>query len=186
MKDIVKSINNVLKKLKFNEQKIIANNISERTITHKMAEYLQLEFTDYDVDCEYNRNYEVGKDEPKFVYTLKNEVRDKYRKAGITEENMQSFAEEVTTYPDIIVHQRLTNKKNLLVIEVKKNNNNSNWEMDDFKLKWFTTQRENDGYGYKLGLHITLYVQEKWKNPTLNWYRNGKLDEELNMSYNNS
>jgi hypothetical protein len=34
---------------------LIQNNVSERAITHKLAEYLQKEFPEYKVDCEYNR-----------------------------------------------------------------------------------------------------------------------------------
>ena len=29
---------------------------NERSITHKLAEYLQAQFQDWNVDCEYNRN----------------------------------------------------------------------------------------------------------------------------------
>jgi len=29
--------------------------VNERTITHRLAMYLQEEFEDWDVDCEYNR-----------------------------------------------------------------------------------------------------------------------------------
>ncbi len=35
---------------------LLANNLSERSITHKLAEHLQDLFTEWDVDCEFNTN----------------------------------------------------------------------------------------------------------------------------------
>lgn len=35
---------------------LLANNLSERSITHKLAEYYQDIFHEWNVDCEYNRN----------------------------------------------------------------------------------------------------------------------------------
>ena len=34
---------------------------NERSLTHKLAEYLQGEFPDWDVDCEYNRDGDTPK-----------------------------------------------------------------------------------------------------------------------------
>src|SRR4051794_23576172 len=39
---------------------LLQNDVSERAITHKLAEYLQFRFPKMYVDCEYNRNYENG------------------------------------------------------------------------------------------------------------------------------
>lgn len=36
------------------ERYLLENNANERSLTHKLAEYLNLEFQDFDVDCEYN------------------------------------------------------------------------------------------------------------------------------------
>lgn len=35
---------------------LLENNLNERTITHKLAEYYQILFRNWDVDCEYNKN----------------------------------------------------------------------------------------------------------------------------------
>ena len=37
------------------EGDLLQLNANERSITHKLAEYLQREFSDWNVDCEYNR-----------------------------------------------------------------------------------------------------------------------------------
>jgi hypothetical protein len=34
---------------------LLEKDVNERSITHKLAEYMQQEFKDWDVDCEYNR-----------------------------------------------------------------------------------------------------------------------------------
>ena len=69
---------------------LLQRNVNERSITHKLAEYLQRQFEGLKVDCEYNRR---GKD-PK---TLQKRI-----------------------FPDIIVHDRGDSDNNRLVIEVKK------------------------------------------------------------------
>ncbi len=181
--DVEKAIKSALSKLKDNEQKIIANNTSERAITHKLAEYLQLEFPLYNVDCEYNRNYEEGKDKPKYVRIISEEVKGKLNQILNQEEhnaeNILSFCKQVTSYPDIIVHERLTNSNNLLAIEVKKDNNNTDWEIDHQKLRGLTMKKEYGGYGYHFGLHITIFIQDDWREPTLKWYENGDIPESI-------
>jgi len=71
---------------------------------------------------------------------------------------------EVSVYPDIIVHKRRVNKFNLLIIEVKKMNssNTSEIEKDIFKLKQYTSQ-SRDGLNYKYGVFIGFYTCEKVK-----------------------
>lgn len=61
-----KLINLCLEEIYNNDFALIFNNVSERAITHKLAEYLQKRFKGYNVDCEYNRNYERGRYEPKY------------------------------------------------------------------------------------------------------------------------
>ena len=44
-----------------NERILLENNLSERCIAHKFAEYLKGNFEDFIVDCEYNRNIDIEK-----------------------------------------------------------------------------------------------------------------------------
>lgn len=80
---------------------LLRNNANERSITHKLATYLQDEFPEWDVDCEYNRN----------------QIETK-RLKHIAPPSAQD-TDAHTVYPDIIVHRRETND-NLLIIEAKK------------------------------------------------------------------
>ena len=42
----------------------------ERSIAHKLAEHLQIEFPDWHVDCKYNRNKLVKKNYSLFILIL--------------------------------------------------------------------------------------------------------------------
>ena len=79
---------------------------NERSMTAKIAAYLQTEFRDlWDVDCEYNRD---GEHLPERVYHLVHQIS-----------NDDEFGR--TVYPDIIVHRRGKRvhgeHRNLLVID---------------------------------------------------------------------
>jgi len=77
--------------------------VNERSITHKLAEYLQWQFPYWHVDCEYNRREEKKKK-----------------------------LEEERVFPDIIVHRRRTGH-NLLVIEVKKGGGSSKEDINKLR-----------------------------------------------------
>jgi hypothetical protein len=85
-----------------NDRILFEFDVNERTLTHKLAEYLQQEFPEYNVDCEYNRNLSN-------IKTLKLP----------NSPNPWDDTEARTVFPDIIVHRRGTNT-NILVIEAKK------------------------------------------------------------------
>ena len=89
---------------------LLRNDSDEWSISHKLAEYLQTQFSDWHVDVEYNRD--------------KNQVKE------LNNENV---------HPDIIVHIRDTDN-NLLVIEVKKSNNLKLIDDDRKRLIKFTSQ----------------------------------------------
>ncbi len=98
-----------------NDSYLFCVNANERSITHKFAEYLQFEFPEYNVDCEYNRN-------------------------GLDTKKLQSFKKEISTddtdaasvFPDIIIHHRGTNN-NLAVIEAKKSMGNDDQKLLSYK-----------------------------------------------------
>jgi hypothetical protein len=120
-----------------NDQLLITNKASERSITHKLAEYIKPLFSEWHVDCEYNR---LGFGLPK------------------------SLPDQATSYPDIIIHQR-TAKANLLVIEAKSIHSHNNTGTDDRKkIKAYI---EDSRYQYRFGLWICFYdelanVVMKW------------------------
>src|ERR1041384_2959621 len=111
---------------------LLQNNVNERSISHKLAEYLQSEFEDWNVDCEYNRNHDARKE----IY-LQGE-------AGSLNDT-----DARTVFPDIIVHRRNTDD-NLLVIEIKKSTSTVSSDFDKRKLQAFTSAP----FYYQFGLFL--------------------------------
>lgn len=109
---------------------------NERSLTHKSACYLQNHMSDWEVDCEYNRD---GHD-------LKELHLPRYRP-----DDEDSNAS--TVYPDVIVHKRDTDQ-NILVIEFKKTSNPRGRNNDYIKLREFKVQ-----LGYQNALFIELSVR---------------------------
>ena len=112
--DLFKAISEFLLKECF----LLKHDINERSITHKLAEYVQKYFSDYNVDCEYNRMPEKsnnnGEAETKFIP----------KELHLNVSKISSDDDKGTTvYPDIIIHKRGSNDSNLIVIEVKKEAN---------------------------------------------------------------
>ncbi len=111
---------------------LLNEGLQERAITHKLAFYLQDEFPEWHVDCEYDHDEDVRK-------------RLRLPREG-----------EKDVLPDIIVHRRGTDAHNLLVMEVKKTSNReSNGVTDTEKLRAF-----KDQLGYRYGFFLSLRVGE--------------------------
>ena len=53
--DIEGIVKSSLQKLRRLDKHLLDININERSITHKLAEYLKEYFPEFNVDCEYNR-----------------------------------------------------------------------------------------------------------------------------------
>jgi hypothetical protein len=138
-----------------NDRDLLDRNVNERSVTHKLGEYLQKQFDFYKVDCEYNRI----EDNPKrYSRSLNTNIAwdDKEGK---------------TIFPDIIVHKRGSNAlgDNLLVIEVKKTTNSVGRDFDTEKLKYFTDPDEK--YNYQFGVFIE-YDGNNFCEPE--WYLHGE------------
>ena len=114
-----------------NDAFLLENNANERSVSHKLAEYLQMQFPDWNVDCEYNRSEDM-------IKKLK----------GIDECRGN---ESDIVYPDIIIHKRNTHE-NLLIVEIK--TGSKNHECDIAKLKLFTGSE----YQYDFGLFIKFKI----------------------------
>lgn len=107
---------------------------NERSLTHKLAEHLQAEFLDWDVDCEYNRDGHESKRLNLLVATVSTDD-----------------TEGKTVFPDVIVHHRNTHD-NLVVIEAKKNTTASTGN-DETKLKEYKSQ-----LGYRFAFAVVFPV----------------------------
>ena len=114
-----------LEKLQSEDRYLIENGVNERSISHKLAEYLQVEFPDYNVECEYSRDGSY----PKKLELPIDQDRPDWDDTAAR-----------TVYPDVIVHKRGKQDENLLVIEIKKESNPMGANFDNQKLKAFVDQ----------------------------------------------
>ena len=121
----------VLNRLMEADQYLLEIDVNERSITHRLAIYLQEIFDDWHVDCEYNRD---GND-PKELYFPSDpgDVAD---------------TDARTVFPDIIIHERGTGN-NYVVIEVKKSTSVVGGEWDREKLTRYRNQ-----LGYRFALFV--------------------------------
>lgn len=116
---------------------LLQNDAAERAITAKLSCYIQEEFDDWNVDCEYNRDF-------KSVKRLKEICNPTNNENG------------ASVYPDIIVHHRMT-AHNFLVVEVKKSTNTEPNDCDLMKLEAF---REELGYVHGLFIRFRAGVED--------------------------
>lgn len=116
------------------------NHVGERAIMFRFAHYMQMLmymdpfFSKYSLDCEYNRNMDAIKALP---------------------------SSENDVYPDIVIHERGSNKNNYAVIEIK-TYWNANQDLDRKKISDF--MNPEGVYKYKNGALILL---DKSRNETI-------------------
>lgn len=132
--DIKQRVFAAIGRLYQHDPELLSIGVNERTITHKLAEYLQDEFPGWHVDCEYNRRGDI----PKRLQI------SGWRSSPID-------IEAKTVFPDIIIHRRRTDA-NLVVIEVKKSGGGEETK-DLEKLQAFTGDSD---YRYRLGLFLRI------------------------------
>lgn len=164
----------------------LRNVAGERTITHRLAVYLEGELRKKGVvhddgplvvDCEYNRH---GNDPKSFSTEAQYEVWRIVHTARATSlsENEDGFY-VFSIAPDIVVHQRRTDANNLLVVEVKRASNRESPEYDELKLKLFTHERRDErGYGYRYGAWVVVSdnipTSQDWKMRIEKRFRDGQ------------
>jgi len=149
---------------------VLGVNASERSITHRFAVYLEQEFADYKVDCEYNREGDKFKRYREIVCQI--------NKTGVSADD----TEAKTAFPDIIIHKRGNNKDNLLVIEVKKycGNHTGIDGKDKSKLEAFTARNQ---LHYKYGLALQIPVGGG-NTAKLFWFKRGAGNSAHKEEYN--
>lgn len=145
--DIEAKVDAAIERLFERDAQLIEIDVNERSISHRLALYLQDEFPEWDVDCEYNRkgHNEVKRLDLPVIQIASNDTEAK------------------TVFPDIIVHHRTTDD-NLLVIEMKKTTSQVSSDADFQKLKVFKHQ-----LGYRHALFLKLTTGEKEAGVKKHW-----------------
>ena len=117
---------------------LFEKDLGERTLTHRLAVYLEKQFSGWEVDCDYNR---LGE-----------------RRLRMPHGSIISTDDELgkSVYPDIVVHQREI-PNNLLAIEVRKTSNHQPPEHDQHKLQALTDPHL--WFAYAIGVYLVLGKQ---------------------------
>lgn len=152
MEEVKRKVDLALSLLEEKDAFLLETGVNERSIAHKLAEYLQVIFSEWNVDCEYNKK---GLD----IKTLD----------GIRACNLQKKTDRV--YPDIIIHKR-NKKENYIVIEIKTVRNEEACDVE--KLKLFTSRGD---YEYMFG----LYLEFTGLRNNQKWFINGQLQTHLSL-----
>lgn len=144
-------VNNAIQRLEEQDLYLFENNASERAIAHRFAVYLEDEFLDWNVDCEYNLLQPDEQDRIRFKHASLIKRRQEGHIVELAEE------ESVSVYPDIIIHRRGT-QENLLAIEVKKSKDGLERDFDILKL---TAYRRDAHLNYRFALFIRFQNPEE-------------------------
>ena len=117
------------------ERFLFEKDLGERTLTHRLAVYLERQFPGWEVDCDYNRLGERT-------------LRLPHGTIVSTDDHLGK-----SVYPDIVVHQREI-PNNLLAVEVRKASNHQPPEHDQHKLRALTDPHLWFAYG--IGVYLVL------------------------------
>jgi hypothetical protein len=134
---------------------LLAHDLGERALTHRLAVHLEKQFQGWDVDCDYDR---LG------ARTL----RLPHGTIVSTDDHLGK-----SIFPDIVVHQREI-PNNLLAVEVRKASNHQPPEHDQQKLRALTDPHL--WFAYWIGVLLTL---EKKSVTSSEVYVAGVLDPRL-------
>lgn len=134
------------------DKRLLVDDSNERSITHRLAIYLEQEINDlepdYEVDVEYNRVTEAnGATDSIKKRVSYDELTDSCRGRRIQDDDTDAQ----TVFPDIIVHKRESSDHNLLVIELKKTSSTESGDCDKEKIVRF-----REDLGYKYGIFLQL------------------------------
>jgi hypothetical protein len=133
----------------------------ERAIAHRLAFYFECELRHREllhdkgslsVDCEYDRHI----DDHKKLRTIweNNWIIERAGRTWFEIVDEPGLIEFLVT-PDIVLHERRSDDRNLVVFELKKASSREFPGYDDLKLAIFTT-RKPKGYNYQIGFAVTI------------------------------
>lgn len=122
----IENLIHALKDLYENDEDLINQKGQERAISSALAQHMRMYFEDsYSIDCEYNKH--------------------------LNEQKLITHYAKRSERPDIIVHMRGTDAKNLLAIEIKQNENS---KTDKDKLSALSLVNGQYRYKFAIGIEI--------------------------------
>jgi hypothetical protein len=173
--EIIAIVNEGMAILEAEDEWLLRNDLSERSIAHRLAYHLQHFFDDYCVDCEYNGAMRGEWYERKKVQMLKQELLAAELELRQREKNfLDDQLIERSAYPDIIIHKRGNNDDNLCIIEIKKSTSDVGAEYDELKLRSYTQCKRDDALCYQLGIFILIQTGGDDRGFSFRFFQNGR------------
>lgn len=180
--EIIARVRASIKILEDRDRWLLENDLSERSITHRLAYHLQHFFNGYNVDCEYNGAIRGEGYARKKVYAVKQELLNAELKLREIEKDfLADQLIERSAYPDIIVHKRGQNDDNLCIIEIKKTTSVVGMEYDEIKLRSYTRSELDNALCYQVGIFNEIKTGGDERDYSLMFCQNGgRLTQEGN------
>lgn len=169
--EIIQKIKIALATFKSQDSWLTAHDLSERSIAHRIACYLEPLFDGYNVDCEYNGDI-LQRSNRKAIQILKEDLEG----LNLIRENDEFNEDNAisrSVFPDVIIHHRGDGDYNLCAIEIKKSSNNISFDYDQLKLECYTSAKNGNGLAYKLGVFIKIIVNTDTPTFEFLYYKNG-------------
>lgn len=160
---------------------LLKNDLSEQSISNRIAFHLDPLFADFNVDCEYNGDIE-RENNRKAISILKEELQQfgllRVKEASDLEKEFINRA----VFPDIIIHRRGTNENNLCILEIKKSTSSVNYNYDFIKLRSYTSNHYDNNLKYQLGIFVEAVIDKQNPSFNLKFYKDGQeifIDQQV-------
>ena len=160
---------------------LLKNDLSEQSISNRIAFHLDPLFADFNVDCEYNGDIERDNNR-KAISILKEELQQfgllRVKEASDLEKEFTKRA----VFPDIIIHRRGTNENNLCILEIKKSTSSVNYNYDFIKLRSYTSNHYDNNLKYQLGIFVEAVIDKQNPSFNLKFYKDGQeifIDQQV-------
>lgn len=174
IENVLEKIDTAISQLIENDREILERGLNELNLNGHLIKYLTPLFRDFDVDPEYNGDH-LKPNDRKALDIASNRLRE----IGKNTNDLENYS----LTPDIIIHRRNTNEFNLVVIEVKKDNNTrQNIEFDFLKLEHLTIDYLGNHYNYKVGISIVFGTRERAGSYQICYFQNGLAKEREKLT----
>lgn len=156
---VVETINSCVDKLYNKDKYLFDCKVCERCLMFRLAYYLQIKFSDYFVDCEFNK---MG------FYGYKHESKVEPTKQDSRLKKM---------YADIIIHKRNSNiQDNFICLEIKRTKRGIDNDLK--RLENMTRengfQYENTNYVYAYDFGFLIYLPKDRTKSEIKIFKNGE------------
>ena len=170
--DIHTALTRALNSLIARDGWLLQQDLSEQSISHRLACYLDNSFEDYEVDCEYNGD--VNRENDKKAISILKDRLQQFRL--LRQHEMDDIESQLTTrtvFPDIIIHKRGTNEYNLCIVEIKKTSSRVPFDYDAIKLSAYTGSDFGNSLKYQLGAFVSIKTGDANLSYEIKYFKDG-------------